>query len=106
MTTAPEEEELQRRPPVPPSPRFVAAEVTTASLRLAGVVLVASALLASCGPKPPIGDEQGGVIDWFSSTKGQVEDATSAHCARYGKTAKITRTDSDKSGGHAVFVCE
>lgn len=64
------------------------------------------ALLAACAPKPPVGDAKGGIIDWFATTKGQIQDSISGHCAAYGKKGRIIDQQSDKSGGHAIFVCE
>lgn len=72
---------------------------------LAAITLLVTAV-PSCAPKPPVGDARGGIVDWFATTKGQVADAANAHCATYGKAGRITRTESDKSGGHAVFICE
>lgn len=63
-------------------------------------------MLVSCGTKPPMGDAKGGYIDWFATTKGQVQSAANEHCAAYGKKGRITNTESDKAGGHAFFVCE
>ena len=81
------------------------ADPMTARMR-AAIALCAVAALVGCAPNPPVGDAKGGIIDWSATTKSQVADAASAHCARYGKMGRVTNTEADKGGGHAVFVCE
>lgn len=76
--------------------------------RLSLVLLLgaAAAALVSCAPKPAVGDSRGGYIDWYATTKAQVLAGAEEHCAAYRKKARLVNTESDKSGGHATFVCE
>ena len=93
-----------RRMPTPL--RLAPCALISRRIVLACAVLCAALPLVACGPERPVGDAKGGVIDWFASTRGQVLEAATAHCARYGKTARLTNTERDRSGGHAVFICE
>lgn len=74
--------------------------------RIALIALVAALPLTSCGPRTPVGDAKGGIIDWFAASKGQVQAAAGDHCARYGKGARVVRTEAETGGGNAIFVCE
>ena len=44
------------------------------------------------------------MIDWFGTNEQEVFDAASAHCAQYGKSARITELRKQASG-HVLFEC-
>jgi hypothetical protein len=50
------------------------------------------------------GNENGGVIDWAFTNEEKVFRQTTQHCAKYGRTAKITNIKAI-SGGHVFFDC-
>lgn len=61
--------------------------------------------LTACGGLPkPTGNEAGGVINWFGTNQEDVFRAATAHCAQYGKKARI-RDIRAQAGGHAFFDC-
>lgn len=62
-------------------------------------------LLASCAGPRITGNERGGVIPWFATNTQRAFERASAHCATYGKTARITSIQAE-AGGHALFECQ
>jgi len=72
-------------------------------IRLIAVLLTIS--VAACGGIPkPIGNERGGTIDWFATNEREVFEAATAHCAKYGKSPRITEMRKE-AGGHVLFEC-
>jgi hypothetical protein len=66
--------------------------------------LILLAILGGCSRASIYGNENGGVIDWAYTNEEKVFRQATQHCAKYGKTAKITNIKA-VSGGHAFFDC-
>jgi hypothetical protein len=64
---------------------------------------IALGLLAGCATELN-GNSRGGVIHWAGTTQGEVWQAASAHCAKYGKSVRITEFQA-RAGGRVVFDC-
>jgi hypothetical protein len=61
--------------------------------------------LAACSSTPSVqGNERGGMIPWFATNEAAVFKAATEHCAKYGKSARITSIKAE-AGGHALFDC-
>lgn len=65
---------------------------------------VAIALSSCAGTPKTIGNDRGGVIDWFGTNESEVFAAATAHCARHGRSARITSIKAH-AGGHVLFDC-
>lgn len=68
------------------------------------IVVLALPLAGCFGPPATIGNERGGSIEWFATNERAVFDAASAHCAKYGKSPRITEMRKE-AGGHVLFEC-
>ena len=44
------------------------------------------------------------MIDWFGTNEAEVFQRATTHCAKFGKSAKITDIKA-VSGGHVLFDC-
>jgi hypothetical protein len=51
------------------------------------------------------GNETGGYASRMSANEGEVLNKANAHCAKWGRTAKITFI-SPEIGGNVTFICE
>lgn len=61
--------------------------------------------LGGCGGLPkPLGNDKGGMIDWFGTNESQVFAAAQKHCGSFGKSAKITAIRKE-AGGSVLFDC-
>ena len=67
-------------------------------------IVLSLLLLAGCGAPAMHANAKGGMIEWLGTDHAQVWDMASAHCARYGKTAKITSVKA-VGGGSVLFDC-
>ena len=68
--------------------------------------LAVGLLLSSCaGPGPGLtGNDTGGIIPWSPASRALAAEMAAAHCARYGKIAKITSVQAEY--GHYIgFAC-
>jgi hypothetical protein len=66
---------------------------------LTGLLLAALAL-AACTTSRASGNAQGGVVT--SAVGGELQQVANAHCARYGKVARLGRTIES---GSIMFDC-
>lgn len=70
------------------------------------VVAVAAVLVSGCAATPPVsGNETGGLVDLsLSYPNDKIFAAADAHCAKYGKVARVTRSNS-AIDDNATFEC-
>jgi hypothetical protein len=63
-------------------------------------------LLSACaGPGPGLtGNDTGGIIPWSPANRVLAVEWAQAHCARYGKIARITSVQA-QYGGYIGFAC-
>lgn len=66
------------------------------------LLLVATCALAACSAPRVNRNAQGGVVTSAVGGDGQVQTAANAHCAKYGKTARLSRTIES---GSIMFDC-
>lgn len=60
--------------------------------------------LAACSEPRVTGNAQGGVMPWFATNEQIAFNAAQAHCAKYGKDARITQI-VPRAGGTVAFDC-
>lgn len=60
--------------------------------------------LAACNSPAIHGNERGGLIEWFGTNEAEVFKAATAHCSRFGRSARITSINA-RAGGHVLFEC-
>jgi hypothetical protein len=51
------------------------------------------------------GNDTGGIIAWSPEAQAAAPEASAAHCARYGKVARITSVNA-RFGDYIGFVCQ
>ncbi|MCW5745074.1 MAG: hypothetical protein KIT36_02600 [Alphaproteobacteria bacterium] len=65
-------------------------------------LMLAFTALAACASRHPAGNAQGGVVTPVVGGDAQVAAAAQAHCARFGKNARLGRT---LETGSVMFDC-
>jgi len=70
---------------------------------------LAALSLAACGGPPTVhagltGNDTGGIIQWTAENQLAAKEMAGAHCARYGKVARITSVNA-RYGDYIGFVC-
>jgi hypothetical protein len=65
--------------------------------------------LCACGGPPTVhggltGNDTGGIIQWTPENQAAARDMAGAHCAHYGKYARITSVNA-RYGDYIGFVC-
>jgi hypothetical protein len=69
------------------------------------LVILACAMLTSCaGIGPFKGNDTGGIIAWSPEAQAAAPQVSMAHCAQYGKVARITSVNA-RFGDYIGFVC-
>lgn len=72
---------------------------------MAAVIVAGSAAPAFAQWVPPFkGNDTGGIISWHSYPPEAIRDMAFAHCASYGKHAKLTGVQA-RYGGYVSFAC-
>jgi hypothetical protein len=70
------------------------------------LVIAVCAMLTSCaGVGLFKGNDTGGIIAWSPEAQANAADVSMAHCARYGKVARITSINA-RFGDYIGFVCQ
>jgi hypothetical protein len=70
----------------------------------AAVIVAASAAPAFAWVPPFKGNDTGGIISWHSYPPEVIRDMAFAHCASWGKAAKLTGVQA-RYGGYVSFAC-
>jgi len=69
------------------------------------ILALAAATGACAGPGPGItGNNTGGIIPWSPANEALAFDAADAHCAQYGKLARVTSVYA-QPGHYIGFAC-
>ena len=76
--------------------------------KLAGLLLLMSALTGCGGGPSPTGNDLGGVMSWSGQSPDSAFKAAQAHCKKTNKSARITQIvqPTATTEGAVVFSCE
>jgi hypothetical protein len=72
--------------------------------RIAALSLVFVFVLSGCAAPKIAGNEIGGAVPLAGITRQQAAEMARAHCAKYGRSARVLTVNND-GGAKAVFEC-